>query len=85
MLAYGSGEFSGTSTMRKPASARTSPTPTTSPGRTPRRIATSGKRRSQSEKGLEAIEIVNIVNVVNVVNAAKRKSWQTGEGLVLWS
>mmetsp|Transcript_10573 Transcript_10573/g.27994 ORF Transcript_10573/g.27994 Transcript_10573/m.27994 type:complete len:390 (+) Transcript_10573:1282-2451(+) len=43
MLVTASGEFMGTSIMRKPAATRASPTATTSLGFTPRRIATRGQ------------------------------------------
>jgi hypothetical protein len=53
MLSSGSGEFSGTSMRRKPASNSASPTATTSPGVTPRRIAMSGQRaNAASNSGL---------------------------------
>jgi len=44
MLSNGRGEFSGTSTMAKPASWSASATATTASGSIPRRIATSGQR-----------------------------------------
>jgi hypothetical protein len=46
MLARGSGELSGTSIATKPAASNASPIATTSSGRTPRRIAISGRSAS---------------------------------------
>ncbi|MDT4840560.1 hypothetical protein FQZ97_743870 [compost metagenome] len=47
MLSSGRGELSGTSSMRKPASARAPPIDAASPGCRPRRMATRGRGSNQ--------------------------------------
>lgn len=50
MLASGSGEFIGTSTMAIPALSKAAAISAASPGRTPRRMAISGQRASQQPR-----------------------------------
>ena len=56
MLLKGSGELSGTSMMRKPASTRAYPTLSAFSGRSPRRIATSGRSARYSRGTSEILQ-----------------------------